>query len=228
MKFSQALTPYAKQWEFPRLFRVFRNDGIGRIIPIPLPVINERIFSPTSYLRGVALARAWSVITLDNGHLMVPALDFEFTNFFYFSVLANEWRFWENDYLPVSVQGKVVLDAGAACGETAMFFIFHGARKVISIEPNPERFAVLERNVAAHGWPVECINDILRPEHLKMGFDFAKIDIEAGDRDLLRLDSLPPCAIETHWKEVTDAFIKKFGMKRLGSRTECVVLTNAA
>jgi len=59
-----------------------------------------------------------------------------------------------------------------------------------------------------------------------MEFDFAKIDVETGDKDLLKLDSLPPCAIETHWKEVTDAFIKKFGMKKLGSRTECVVLTN--
>src|SRR6266851_6950528 len=99
MKFNRALTPYAKEWEFPRLFRVFRNDGVGRTIPIPLPVINERIFSPLSYLRGIALARAWGVRTLEGGHLIVPALDFEFTNFFYFSVLANEWKSWEDDYL---------------------------------------------------------------------------------------------------------------------------------
>lgn len=226
MKVPLTLIPYAERLEFPRLYRVFRNDGVGRVIPLPLPVIDGKIFAPKMYIRSIVLAKAWGVKILGNGHVLVPPLDFEFSSFFYFTHLANEWSVWEHEYLPISVKGKTVLDAGAACGETAMFFLFHGARKVISIEPDPGRFAVLKRNVEVHGWPVECINEVLKPEHLKLGFDFAKIDVETGDRELLKLNSLPPCAIETHWSEVTQAFIKKFGMRELGSRTECVVLTN--
>jgi 16S rRNA G966 N2-methylase RsmD len=219
--------PYVDHLEFPRLFRVFRNDGVGRVIPVPLPVSGGRIFSFGRYLRALAKAKAWGTRTLPDGHLYVSSLDFEFTNFLFFSIMANEWDDWKNQYAPLDLRGKTVLDAGAACGDTAMFFISQGAKRVISVEPDSERFACLKRNVEAHGWPVEVLNrklearDLSNPE-----IDFAKIDIEESDKDLLKLDSLPPCAIETHWEEVTNAFVKKFGMRKLRSKSQFAVVTN--
>lgn len=226
MRFNREVLPYVRQIETPRLFRVLRNDGVGRRIPILLPVTDGKIFSPGRYLRALAIAKAWGVARMPNGHIFIPALNFETTNFLFFSLLADEWHGWERWYLPMSVRGKTVLDAGAACGDTAMFFIYNGAKKVISIEPDRERFVVLKRNIEANNWNAEAINDVLRPEHLRMDFDFAKIDIETSDMELLKLNSLPPCVVETHWEEVTDAFVRKFGMRKLRRNGPWNILTN--
>lgn len=227
MKFSKEILPFVKEIDFPKLFRVFRNDGIGRTVPVPLPVIAGKICSPFTYLRAIALFDRWDAVKLSNGHIFVPSLNFEESSFYYFWLLAAEWKYWENCYLPVSVKGKTVLDAGAACGDTRMLFFYNGAKRVISIEPDSERFACMKRNSEANGWEGEMINDVMRLEHLEMGFDFAKIDIEAHETELLKLRHLPPCAIETHGEEIADAFVKKFGMRKLkGGGKHWNVVTN--
>lgn len=51
-------------------------------------------------------------------------------------MLRAELRAWHRSYLPpTSLVGKTVLDIGAGNGETAQFFLNHGAEHVISIEP---------------------------------------------------------------------------------------------
>lgn len=63
---------------------------------------------------------------------------------------------WERNYLPISVKGKIVLDVGAGEGETAKFFLDHGAEKVICIEPDPKAFKLLELN--ARNRNMVCLN----------------------------------------------------------------------
>ena len=46
----------------------------------------------------------------------------------------RECPHWEEWYLPSSLSGKKVLDVGARWGDTAAFFMKHGASKVIMIE----------------------------------------------------------------------------------------------
>jgi predicted RNA methylase len=55
-------------------------------------------------------------------------------------ILEKELDFWHNAYLPV--KGAVV-DIGAGNGETALFYLLHGATEVIAIEP---KAALLREN----------------------------------------------------------------------------------
>jgi len=57
--------------------------------------------------------------------------------------LRNELGVWHEMYLPV--KGTVV-DVGAGCGESALFFLNHGAEKVVCVEGNPECLANLVKN----------------------------------------------------------------------------------
>lgn len=49
-------------------------------------------------------------------------------------MLKNELDLWHKVYLPC---GEYPIDIGAGNGETAQFFLNHGAKKVICIEPDP-------------------------------------------------------------------------------------------
>lgn len=51
----------------------------------------------------------------------------------------SELDLWHEHYS--NVEGKGVLDVGGGCGETAFFFLMHGARSVFSFEQNYECFA---------------------------------------------------------------------------------------
>jgi hypothetical protein len=129
-----------------------------------------------------------------------------------------EWNQWENYYLPAfSLDGKTVLDVGAGCGETAYFYFLHGAKRVIAIEMDPINLGLLKRNSQ-----LECLNKdarelriIPRPFEIedltKEKFDFAKIDIEGGETDLLNLEEIAfPLVLEAHGIELRDQLVKKF------------------
>jgi len=47
------------------------------------------------------------------------------------ATLEGELDMWHKHYLPI---GQTVLDVGAGCGETALFYLKHGAQRVICIE----------------------------------------------------------------------------------------------
>jgi len=60
----------------------------------------------------------------------------------------NEDGILKGLYLPRhSIEGKVVLDVGAGCGETAALFLAAGARSVVCVEPNREAFFLLLENI---------------------------------------------------------------------------------
>ncbi len=91
--------------------------------------------------------------------------------------LEQELELWHRAYLPV---GKTVLDLGAGCGETAQFYLNHGAEKVISIEADSSCYDKLCANF---------INDN-RVIPILAHLDSIKCDIEGGERDMV---------IETHF-----------------------------
>lgn len=58
------------------------------------------------------------------------------------------WRtFGKNDYKLLKVEDEIVLDIGANIGDASIFFAIHGARQVISLEPYPHTYSLLQRNV---------------------------------------------------------------------------------
>lgn len=119
----------------------------------------------------------------------------------YFRVWLMERASWLEWYLPpFSLEGKTVLDVGAGCGESAAFYIRHGAKKVICIEPDHELLPYLRHN--AEIMPLEIINENFRLNHLDLPHDFMKMDIEGWEAELLadpgRMHQLKPSAIEIH------------------------------
>jgi hypothetical protein len=112
---------------------------------------------------------------------------------------------WQVFYLPIDIRGKTVLDVGAGEGESSKFFLEHGAKKVICIEPGSEAFKKLAIN-AKHFKGIEPINDFFQLKHLQLEHDFLKMDIEGYEETLL--DTIPPkpAVIEVHGLQLRDKF----------------------
>jgi len=97
-------------------------------------------------------------------------------------MLEKELLDWHSVYLPPGgLSGFNVLDIGAGCGETAQFFLNHGARSVRPVEKDPTAFSLLKENFAGDpriSWdgPFQV--------------DFIKSDCEGGERNMV---------IETHF-----------------------------
>jgi len=157
--------------------------------------------------------------------------DMAFT-MYHLSNMINELESWEKDYLPTSVVGKVVLSVGDGCGETSLFYLRHGASKVIAVEKDPEPFVFLCRNIENNQLNVIPLNESFTLEHLKLDFDFMKIDVEGGERILLELapDQLKPCVVEAHRfedKTLPEKLQDRFGMRRISAvGNRAVLLTN--
>jgi|WetSurMetagenome_2_1015567.scaffolds.fasta_scaffold88028_3 FkbM family methyltransferase len=66
------------------------------------------------------------------------------------SLKAYFLEFEEGAY-DYNYNGKVVLDIGGFCGESAVFFKVHGAKKVIIYEPVKEHHALITKNVNDNG-----------------------------------------------------------------------------
>lgn len=132
----------------------------------------------------------------------------------YFDILFGEWLSWTRDYLPSSrIRGLRVLDVGAGCGETAFFFLSHGAEKVICVEPDKDNVEILRKNAAKNGWNIEVINAYFQLEMLDWNFDYMKMDCEGCEKELLKLDSLPSCSVEVHDPETHRRLVEKFDAK---------------
>ena len=127
--------------------------------------------------------------------------------------LLSEWCVWRKYYLPpFSLNDKIVLDVGAGSGETAYFYLKHGANKVICIEngaQHPEDLECLYINKKKLN--IEIYPESFKLEHLQLPHDFLKIDIDGGEEIMLDYDlsKLKPCIIEVESNELTDKFIAK-------------------
>ena len=127
----------------------------------------------------------------------------------------NSWPKWYGD----NFQGLRVLDVGAGAGETASFFLNLGALCVYAIEPDPKAVKMLKHNAEVNRWPIFIYEEMFSLAHLEIlpPFDYMKMDIEGGERELLAYDGkLKPSRIELHpqflGKDGYLALINKFGL----------------
>jgi SAM-dependent methyltransferase len=103
-------------------------------------------------------------------------------------MLEEELDDWHRIYVPPKPKhdfgrellGQTVLDAGAGCGETAQFFLLHGAAHVVCIEGSPDAVDHLRRNFGSN--PKVTI--------VPRFVDFTKLDIEGSEEWL---------SVETHF-----------------------------
>jgi hypothetical protein len=143
---------------------------------------------------------------------------------YYFELLWREWRSWKNWYLPPwSLKGKTVLDVGAGCGETALFYYYHGASRVIAVEPQSSSVPLLRKNVSRNRWDMQIVEGPFQMSMLEWNFDFMKMDGEGCEAQLLAANSLPPCAIEAHDQAVADGLRERFGVEVLPQKTNWIL-----
>lgn len=139
------------------------------------------------------------------------------------SLAASKWTFsllrrnmyfdelqdWRENYLPVSVVGKIVLDVGAGEGETAKLFLDNGAKEVICIEPDTASFNLLSFNASKHPGRLDIINRKFKLSDLILPFDFLKMDIEGYEEALLGVELRRQAVVEVHGLQLVKKFREK-------------------
>ncbi|MDG6982836.1 MAG: glycosyltransferase [Nitrososphaerota archaeon] len=130
------------------------------------------------------------------------------------TMMLDEAKMWSEAYLPpAGVKGKTVLDVGAGCGETAFFYLNHGARAVVAIEPDHEAAQMLRENARVNRWNVQVIERPFKNEYLETPHDFLKMDGEGCESELLTYGGLlGDCVIECHSLELRNELSSKFNL----------------
>lgn len=123
-----------------------------------------------------------------------------------FNQILGETQDWLVNYLPVDIRGKTVLDVGAGEGETARFFLAHGAAKVIAVEPEPTAYKYLAVNALNHPQikPVQSAFKVGMAWQFQP--DFIKVDIEGYEEILLYVKLPCPAVVEVHGLQLRDRF----------------------
>jgi hypothetical protein len=137
--------------------------------------------------------------------LAIALSGWSFSNF-RVGMIKTETSDWEKHYLPVDLRGKVVLDIGAGEGETAMFFLKHGASKVVCVESCPDAYTYLAVNQRNHPHRITAINSKFQISQLNNPHDFLKMDIEGYEEVLLGVKLVTPAAVEVHGLQLSDKF----------------------
>ena len=77
--------------------------------------------------------------------------------------------------------------------------------------------------MSSNNWDMRIVEGAFETSMLDWKFDFMKMDGEGCETLLLRVGSIPPCAIEVHDKVMVEALEKKFGMKVLPQKENWIV-----
>lgn len=178
-------------------------------------------WSILDWLKHLAISWNWKFV--DGNSVKIGPYVLELTPY-YFELLWREWQAWKNWYLPPwSLKGKVVLDVGAGCGETALFYYLHGAKRVIAVEPQASLTALLKTNMTRNKWNMEIVEGPFQLSILQRDFDFMKMDGEGCEDLLLKTDRLPSCAIEVHDEAVLNRLTGRFELKVLPQKENWIV-----
>jgi SAM-dependent methyltransferase len=193
----------------------------GRRLPLRTPVfqvVNQEL-RIVDFLRHFSDCLHWSVIKItDDGFVMRHYRDVLELTPSYFNTAFREWPLWLKYYLPnFPLDGKVVLDVGAGCGETAHFYFLKGAAKIIAVESDPSAVALLKKNAKQNKWNLEIIEEKFGLRHLDIPHDFMKMDIEGDEAMLLDTSRsvIKPCVIEVHSKLLIQRLKEKYMMTTL-------------
>ncbi len=87
-------------------------------------------------------------------------------------ILKDELKQWHRVYLPKDGVEGTVLDVGAGNGETAQFFLNHGAQHVICVEPYSD---LLTQNFGKDN----------RVTIVPKAVNLVKVDCEGGERNMV-------------------------------------------
>jgi SAM-dependent methyltransferase len=185
--------------------------------PLFLDVAGKQ-YNPYHYAKRAIKFRKWKFSRRGEDYAVVHDGQVMLLSKYHCAATVSEYYTqWSYDYIPTgfSLKGLTVLDAGAGYGETAHLFLENGAAKVIAIESDPLASESLRQTIKANGWPVEVIPEPFKLEHLKLKFDVCKMDIEGGEAELLKLDTLAfPISVELHSEELKKQFKEKFNLHR--------------
>jgi FkbM family methyltransferase len=58
----------------------------------------------------------------------------------------------EGTYDNLPMDGRTIIDIGACTADTSIFFVLHGAKRVIAIEPYPKNFEMARKNVETNNF----------------------------------------------------------------------------
>lgn len=104
------------------------------------------------------------------------------------AIVMRELDMWHEKYLPC---GKNVLDIGAGCGETALFYLNHGAERVVCIEGDNKALTHLHWNFS---------NDP-RVKIVPLLIDHIKIDVDGAEEGMLLETHSPASFFEPIWRD---------------------------
>jgi predicted methyltransferase len=110
--------------------------------------------------------------------------------------LETELEMWHKYYLPI---GKIVLDIGAGNGETAQFYLNHGAEHVVCIEPNS---VLLKKNFATNS----------KITIIPLAVDSIKCDCEGGEENII-IETHRPAKFKKIFSLYDRSFIKEVRVK---------------
>ena len=153
-----------------------------------------------------------------------------YSNLNYGRIIISEWEIWNKFYrFPFSLLGKTVLDVGAGCGESALFFSLCKAEKIICIEKNLDLIRFIEENRKTNSLNWDIINEPFNLSHFKLKFDAIKMDIEGCESELLNLVNIPsPMVLEVHSQLLFKEFSRR-GFKTskvIDSKNRIVLMNN--
>lgn len=124
-------------------------------------------------------------------------------------------KLWVADY-----NGKTILDIGADRGSTASYFLRNGAKYVVCVEGDPERYRLLEANLPSLRNATAIFKYINSPSDMQNilwinSADIVKIDVEGAEKYLLPLAPYtiqyhPEYMIEMHLGVSMDAMVNLF------------------
>jgi 2-polyprenyl-3-methyl-5-hydroxy-6-metoxy-1,4-benzoquinol methylase len=116
-------------------------------------------------------------------------------------IITTETPVWKKHYLPKMPLNKeaLILDAGAGEGETILFYARHGFKNFRAVEIDTKCCEILKQNIENdHRLDVEIRNSPFSLEDLN-DVDFAKIDVEGAERQLLSLEKIQhEMVVEVH------------------------------
>lgn len=172
-----------------------------------------KVIFPHQFLKKIFVTWNWVLTSGSKGiyELKIGRYSIKITPYF-FNATYGEWLDWKRYYLPFSLEGATILDVGSGCGETAMFYFLHGARRVVCVEPDKRLSTIVAQNIRSNGWNAEVLNRPFGLDLLTDEFDFMKMDCEGCETQLLRAVSIPPCVIEVHDAKTLSDLKQAFGL----------------
>jgi hypothetical protein len=187
---------------------------------IPFLVVAGRPISPHQFIKRMFVTWNWRLSSRHPYyHLKIRGYAVKLHPE-YFHIIFGEWLDWKRTHLPpFNLKGATVLDVGAGCGETALFYFIHGVDRVICVERNLDLAKIIGENLRSNKWNAEVQARSFDAEMLKQDFDFMKMDCEGCETHLLSADTLPPCVIEVHDRHVLNALASKFGLRVANAKT---------